>query len=63
MKMPLLLALPFPVSFSSPRNTGSLVTKVSALAFRLVKQLQDNLRPHPRARGRFAFSGELNAFP
>ena len=46
-----------------PHRPRSLVTKVSALTSRLVKQLQDNLRRHPRVRGRFAFSGELNAFP
>ena len=50
-------------SSSSPRRPRSLVTKVSALTSRLAKQLQDNLRRHPRVRGRFAFSGELNAFP
>jgi hypothetical protein len=62
MNMPLLLAFlpPVPLFAAPPKVT---VTKVSALISRLVKQLQDNLRPHPRARGRFAFSGELNAFP
>ena len=61
--MPLLSVFPFRSS-SSPHLPRSLVTKVSALTSRLVKQLQDNLwRHHPRVRGRFAFSGELNAFP
>ena len=63
MGMPLLSVFPFlvhPLPGTAPKVT---VTKVSAQTSGLVKQLQDNLRPHPRARGRFAFSGELNAFP
>jgi hypothetical protein len=44
--MPLLSVFPFRSS-SSPHLPRSLVTKVSALTSRLVKQLQDNLRLTP----------------
>jgi hypothetical protein len=45
--MPLLSVFPFLVHLLPSNRPRSLVTKVSALTSRLVKQLQDDLRPTP----------------